>query len=120
MRLLNRRLRPRDLSTLSLLRIAWILAFVVLEHGIYLAAIARCTWPLPDVRRDCQIALIADPQLVDENTYARRGVGMWLTKAFTDRYMRRNYLYLRMQKRPGMVIFLGDLMDGGREWADEK
>jgi ethanolamine phosphate phosphodiesterase len=45
---------------------------------------------------------------------------MWLTKVFTDRYMRRNYRYLRTVNRPGMVIFLGDLMDGGREWEDEK
>lgn len=112
------RLRLHDLSLLSHLRLLWLVSFVLLEHGVFLLATNACSWPL-NVRRECQIALIADPQLVDENTYARRGVGMWLTKVMTDRYMRRNYRYLRGHG-PGMVIFLGDLMDGGREWEDEK
>ena len=112
------RLRLHDLSLLALLRLAWLVAFLLLEHGIFLLATNACTWPLA-VRRECQVALIADPQLVDENTYERRGIGMWLTKAMTDRYMRRNYRYLQWHG-PGMVIFLGDLMDGGREWEDEK
>jgi len=33
--------------------------------------------------------------------------------------MRRNWEYL-MRQEPGTVIFLGDLMDGGREWEDDK
>lgn len=65
------------------------------------------------------MVIIGDPQIVDENTYSRRGIGMWLTKIFTDRYMRRNWKHL-MRQNPGTVIFLGDLMDGGREWEDNK
>lgn len=45
---------------------------------------------------------------------------MWLTKVFTDRYMRRNWKYLMASQNPGTVVFLGDLMDGGREWEDKK
>lgn len=43
---------------------------------------------------------------------------MWLTKIFTDRYMRRNWRYL-MDMMPGTAVFVGDLMDGGREWDDD-
>jgi ethanolamine phosphate phosphodiesterase len=56
--------------------------------------------------------------LIDENTYPRRGLSMWLTKVFTNRYMRRNFKLL-MSQDPGTAIFLGDLMDGGREWEDK-
>jgi hypothetical protein len=45
-------------------------------------------------------------------------VAMWLTKVFTDRYMRRNYRMLTARD-PGTVVFVGDLMDGGREWEDD-
>jgi ethanolamine phosphate phosphodiesterase len=33
-------------------------------------------------------------------------------------YMLRNYRFLTSLLRPTMTIFLGDLMDGGREWQD--
>lgn len=56
---------------------------------------------------------------MDENTYPRRGVAMWLTKVFTDRYMRRNWGGVLERMKPGVVVFLGDLMDGGREWEDD-
>jgi ethanolamine phosphate phosphodiesterase len=57
---------------------------------------------------------------VDDNTYPRRGLAMWITQSVTDRYMRRNYQLLLKHQHPATIIFLGDLMDGGREWEDNK
>jgi|SRR5271170_4882484 len=108
----------RLLTSLNLIRLLWLLLFFTIEHFLPRHAIRNCSWPL-DRPRECQVAIIADPQIVDENTYPRRGIAMWLTKVFTDRYMRRNWRYLMLQE-PGTVIFLGDLMDGGREWEDDK
>lgn len=108
----------RLLTSLNLLRLIWVLLFYRFEHFIYRHAIEKCSWPV-DGPREHRLALIADPQIVDENTYTRRGIAMWLTKVFTDRYMRRNWRLLMGQK-PGTVIFLGDLMDGGREWGNDK
>src|SRR5271156_2613010 len=108
----------RLLTSFNLLRLLWFLLFFTIEHFLPRHAIRNCSWPL-DRPRECQVAIIADPQIVDENTYPRRGIAMWLTKVFTDRYMRRNWAYL-MRQKPGTVIFLGDLMDGGREWEDDK
>jgi ethanolamine phosphate phosphodiesterase len=65
-----------------------------------------------------RIALIADPQLVDENTYVRRGILLKLSQFYTDLYMKRNWRYMHKILQPRMTIFLGDLMDGGREWDD--
>jgi len=68
--------------------------------------------------RPYRIALIADPQLVDENTYQRRGILLRLSQFYTDLYMKRNWLLIHKILHPKMTIFLGDLMDGGREWDD--
>jgi len=111
---------PRRLFTiLNLLRLLWILLFFYFEHYIYDNAIRTCTWPL-SVPPSNRLAVIADPQIVDENTYPRRGIAMWLTQFFTDRYMRRNYRLILKHQDPSTILFLGDLMDGGREWEDEK
>lgn len=107
----------RVLTPLNLLRLLWVLVFFYFEQYIYHRAITTCSWP-SDVPQECRLALLADPQIIDENTYPRRGIAMWLTKLFTDRYMRRNWRKLTGQE-PGTVIFLGDLMDGGREWEDD-
>ncbi|RMZ79490.1 hypothetical protein DV738_g3396, partial [Chaetothyriales sp. CBS 135597] len=65
-----------------------------------------------------RILLIADPQLVDPHTYPGRG---WLlnslTFAYTDRYLRRANFQLHSRLQPDTTLFLGDLFDGGREWA---
>lgn len=63
--------------------------------------------------------MIADPQLVDENTYERSGILLKLSQFYTDLYMKRNWLFIQQILRPKMTIFLGDLMDGGREWDDK-
>jgi ethanolamine phosphate phosphodiesterase len=109
---------PRRLLTpLNALRFLWILLLFYIEHYLPRRAIQSCSWPL-DVPRECRLAIVADPQIVDENTYPRTGLAMWLTKVFTDRYMRRNWGYL-LDTQPAAVVFLGDLMDGGREWEDD-
>jgi len=63
--------------------------------------------------------LTADPQLVDENTYERRGILLKLSQFYTDLYMKRNWLFIHKILRPKNTIFIGDLMDGGREWDDK-
>lgn len=108
----------RLLNSINLLRLTWILLFFYVEQHIYKRAIKSCSWPF-EAPKECRLAVIADPQIIDENTYPRRGLAMWLTKVFTDRYMRRNYKLL-MEQDPGATLFLGDLMDGGREWEDKK
>jgi len=40
-----------------------------------------------------------------------------LTLKHTDIYLRRSYSRLQRELRPDTIFFLGDLFDGGREWA---
>jgi len=56
---------------------------------------------------------------VDDNTYKRRGILLSLSQFYTDLYMKRNWLFMHKLLHPKMAIFLGDLMDGGREWDDK-
>ena len=62
--------------------------------------------------------MIADPQLVDPHTYPGRPWPLsTLTIRHTDLYLRRSFSYIQSILDPRTVYFLGDLFDGGREWA---
>ncbi|KAJ2663357.1 hypothetical protein IW148_002487 [Coemansia sp. RSA 1199] len=63
------------------------------------------------------VAIIADPQIVDAYSYNQSGLLLRITEFFTDIYMRKSYVALQQLKAPPTIIFLGDLMDGGREWT---
>src|ERR1700736_5980205 len=83
----------RPFTPHPVLHLLWILLFLWVEQVSYIHAIAKCSWPL-DTPQQRRPAIIADPQIIDENTYPRRGLAMSFTKLFTDRYMRRNYRWL--------------------------
>lgn len=64
---------------------------------------------------------MADPQLVDPHTYPDRSWPLSsLTILYTDLYLRRSYRSLQDILQPDATLFLGDLFDGGREWATAK
>jgi len=67
------------------------------------------------------LIFIADPQLVDPHTYPGRPWPLsTLTTRHTDLYLRRSFSLLQRQLHPDTVFFLGDLFDGGREWATDR
>lgn len=67
------------------------------------------------------VAFIADPQLVDPHTYPGRPWPLsTLTVMYTDQYLRRSFSSIQKDLVPDSVLFLGDLFDGGREWATSK
>ncbi|ORY85553.1 Metallo-dependent phosphatase-like protein, partial [Protomyces lactucae-debilis] len=102
-------------------RLLWILAICYQESYIWKSHIADCAWSRWTTHKeaDHRLVLIGDPQLVDENTYARRGLALAATQFFTDLYMKRNYRLLHAKLKPQSTLFTGDLFDGGREWADD-
>ncbi|RMD40018.1 hypothetical protein DV735_g5097, partial [Chaetothyriales sp. CBS 134920] len=92
------------------------------ERLVFSHSASQCEWPSwerwPSDAVPHRLLLVADPQLVDPHTYPGRG---WplnsLTFAYTDRYLRRANSQLHRRLRPDTTLFLGDLFDGGREWA---
>ena len=66
------------------------------------------------------VILIADPQLVDPHTYPGRPWPLsTATMKYTDLYLRKSFKLIQDILDPDTVIFLGDLFDGGREWATQ-
>ena len=64
--------------------------------------------------------LVADPQLVDPHTYPGRPWPLSsLTVSHTDLYLSRAFSRIQSALAPQTIFFLGDLFDGGREWATE-
>ncbi|KAI5799050.1 Metallo-dependent phosphatase-like protein [Geopyxis carbonaria] len=116
---LRRRRSYRALTTLLLP--LWALLLLYGERRAYTTALSACAWDTweawPAGASPHRIALIADPQLVDPHTYPRRGPALWATMFYTDAYQRRSFQTLHAQLAPSDVVFLGDLFDGGREWA---
>ncbi|KAJ2783499.1 hypothetical protein GGI15_002557 [Coemansia interrupta] len=107
------------------LRVYWILLLLVGEIGLYQWHIGGCKWPTkdpaaPNEPRPTTVAIIADPQIVDHYSYNQTGLLLRTVEFFTDIYMRKSYRFLQTIRRPSHVIFLGDLMDGGREWDDDQ
>ncbi|KAF2857688.1 hypothetical protein K470DRAFT_203277, partial [Piedraia hortae CBS 480.64] len=108
-----------------LLAILWVLTLTWGERRTFPSHINPCAWhnweTWPQDSKPHHILVISDPQLVDPHTYPGRPWPLSaLTVAYTDRYMTRAFRGLNKNLDPDSVIFLGDLLDGGREWATEK
>lgn len=59
--------------------------------------------------------------MVDPHTYPGRPWPLSsLTIAFTDKYLKRSYRLIQHVLNPETILFLGDLFDGGREWATDR
>ncbi|KAE8155231.1 hypothetical protein BDV25DRAFT_146361 [Aspergillus avenaceus] len=92
------------------------------ERTVFHASLEQCAWEnwenWPRDATPHHLAFIADPQLVDPHTYPGRPWPLsTLTVKFTDQYMRRSFSLIQRNYGPDTVLFLGDLFDGGREWA---
>ncbi|EMR10435.1 hypothetical protein PNEG_01151 [Pneumocystis murina B123] len=112
--------KKRHLSKLKIsIIISW---FIILWYGevnIFKQTISRCSWSLwekwEEGTKPYRVALIGDPQLVDKHTYNRSFLLTAFTNFYTDKYMKRNWKYLNNELHPQSLIFLGDLLDGGRD-----
>ncbi|KAI0074379.1 Metallo-dependent phosphatase [Panus rudis PR-1116 ss-1] len=113
------RLKPRPVN---LLRLFWIILIVWYEIGTFYYHARRCKWPettTPDLQLDgtfpsTHVLLVADPQILNHRSYPGRDPFlMWITQRLVDMYMRKSWRAVRTLK-PDTIIFLGDMMDGGR------
>lgn len=91
----------------------WIALIILLEIVLPAWYIVRCSFPQLSLA-DTHGLLVADPQLTDYHSYSHNGLLLLLEQFYCDHYMRRNWRLL-LNKAPSFVVFLGDLMDGGRE-----
>jgi 3',5'-cyclic AMP phosphodiesterase CpdA len=61
------------------------------------------------------VLLVADPQIVDRYSYPNRNfLFAYLTRLIVDLNLRKNWK-VAIEKKPDVVVFLGDMMDNGRD-----
>ncbi|KAE8347469.1 hypothetical protein BDV24DRAFT_122174 [Aspergillus arachidicola] len=104
------------------LAVLWFFTLWWGERAVFQDSLERCAWEnweqWPRDATPHHVAFIADPQLVDPHTYPGRPWPLsTLTVKFTDQYLRRSFSSIQRNLGPDSVLFLGDLFDGGREWA---
>ncbi|XHG03475.1 hypothetical protein AWENTII_006778 [Aspergillus wentii] len=100
----------------------WVFTLWWGERTVFQDSFETCLWESwekwPQGATPHHVAFIADPQLVDPHTYPGRPWPLSsLTVKYTDQYMRRSFSKIQQNLAPDSVLFLGDLFDGGREWA---
>ncbi|KAJ2999485.1 hypothetical protein HDV02_002798 [Globomyces sp. JEL0801] len=99
--------------------LVWCLNLWFFEIMLINLYIWGCYWPRVGLKDQVNALVIADPQLTDAYSYKQsRGILLSLTEFYSDIYMKRNFARLQSSLNPSVVIFVGDLMDGGREWTD--
>lgn len=103
--------------------IVWILLFLFFQQIEPRFQAFRCNFiahPRTNEYRPYNILLVADPQLIDNHTYpSYNPLVLSLSKFTVDNYIYKNYWRLVEHLNPDAVIFLGDLLDNGRESSDK-
>lgn len=97
--------------------IFWILWTLWISKLVFTFSVYKCK--VPAERNSSLILIIADPQLTDFYSYKQSGLLLRLTEFFSDFYMKKSFQSV-LALDPLMIIFLGDLMDGGREIDDDQ
>ncbi|KAF9379558.1 hypothetical protein CPB97_008900, partial [Podila verticillata] len=120
--------RQRKLSLVHIhfFRLTWCVAVILGEKASFWGMVYRCSWPEnaswdksdSALKERYRIAIVSDPQLTDWYSYKQTGLALWLTEFYTDLFMRRSFRRLHNHLQPDAVLFLGDLMDGGRDTMD--
>nr|CAG8469908.1 10128_t:CDS:2 [Entrophospora candida] len=117
--------RTQNHSPTLAFRIIWMIALLLGEILIFSFSMKKCSWPEAtewdtSIATPFHVALIADPQIIDDYSYGRTGILQKISEIYPDMYMRKNWINLQTIFDPDAIIFMGDLMDGGRELDDNK
>ncbi|KAG6880190.1 hypothetical protein C0992_003854 [Termitomyces sp. T32_za158] len=111
------------------LRLFWVIVTLWYELGVFFKSVHSCDWPDAVLQsthsraaeKPAHILLVADPQIIDHRSYPERGPFLtYLSRLVVDLNLRKAWR-TAVRKQPNVVIFLGDMMDGGRiDMTDEE
>jgi len=122
--------RPYDLIVATLC-VFWVAIVTFNEIGTFNNRIARCKWPDTALEspmdlttlgkaQPLHILVLADPQILDARSYPGRNPWlMWLSQMIVDLYLRKSWRAVQ-KLQPDAVVFLGDMMDGGRSAVSDE
>lgn len=115
------------LKLLVIILALWVLLIHYFERIRVRNAVNACQWDTWEnwkgdkaKVKPHRIALLADPQLVDDHTYPKLPrLANYVIRKMSDNYLYINHKYMQAYLDPDTTIFVGDLFDGGREWDDD-
>ncbi|KAI0344733.1 hypothetical protein BDW22DRAFT_1326677 [Trametopsis cervina] len=119
-----------QVSLLNCLAIVWVFTVLWIECGRFSFSIAQCGWEdkrLPSVRSSVthespeapyHVFIITDPQ-VQAPLPPQQGPISRFRHWIYHHSLRKNWVYARSLK-PDAIVFLGDMLDGGRRLSGQK
>ncbi|RLV93548.1 Cell division control protein 1 [Spathaspora sp. JA1] len=109
-----------------ILLVVWTATFYYHERYNPTHTIRKCQWPTVQQQEpqqrilESRMLLVADPQLIDNHTYpGRNNLLLKLSQHTVDAYIKKNYRALVGELSPDFIVFLGDLLDNGRDSTDK-
>lgn len=105
----------RQRLVVNSLRALWTGLVLWYELGIFYYSVDSCPWPDANLSGAAShVLIVADPQILDHRSYPSRGPYLtYFSRVFTDLNLRKSWS-AALRTRPDHVVFLGDMMDGGR------
>lgn len=108
---------------LLLLLLVWVCLIHHYERGVVYSAINKCNWnrweQWPKDAQPHHSVVIGDPQIIDDYSYpSLPKFIMNIETIIADNYLHRNYAIINRVLKQHSTLFVGDLLDGGREWED--
>ncbi|KAJ6587057.1 Metallo-dependent phosphatase-like protein [Mycena vulgaris] len=111
---------PRTRLIVNGLRLFWTVLAVWYEHAVFIYSVHKCQWPDSGISptdsspRPSHVLLVADPQILDHRSYPGRAPYLtFISQLLVDLNLRKSWR-AALRTRPDVVVFLGDMMDGGR------
>ncbi|KAF8622775.1 hypothetical protein AX15_006858 [Amanita polypyramis BW_CC] len=102
------------------LRLFWTFLVIWLEYGIFRYSVQKCGWPDSKFQmtftstHPTHVLVVADPQILDHRSYpGRSAILTYISQVLVDLNIRKSWREATRLK-PDAVVFLGDMMDGGR------
>ncbi|KAJ7680466.1 Metallo-dependent phosphatase-like protein [Mycena polygramma] len=104
------------------LKLFWTGLAIWYEYVVFIYSVHQCSWPDLEIQtptdlsfpRPTHVLLVADPQILDHRSYPGRAPYLtYVSQFLVDLNLRKSWR-AALRKQPDVVVFLGDMMDGGR------
>ncbi|KAF8070585.1 hypothetical protein FPV67DRAFT_1487920 [Lyophyllum atratum] len=107
--------------TVNFFRLCWVVLVIWGELGVFYWSLSSCKWPVlyPSPQKPTRVLLVADPQVqhpLDDGE--RTTVFGHLRRFVFDLNLKKSW-HVTIRLRPHVVVFLGDMLAGGRFVKDE-
>ncbi|GLB37557.1 putative calcineurin-like phosphoesterase [Lyophyllum shimeji] len=107
--------------TINFFRLCWVVVIIWGELGVFYWSLSSCKWPelYPSLEKPTRVLLVADPQVQVTLEIGERPTTFSPLRRFIFDLNLKKSWHVTTRLRPNVVIFLGDMLAGGRFVDDE-